>query len=661
MIRRAGAVAFLAIAFVLCAATAAGAHALYRSSTPANGADLKQAPSAVVITFTERPDPKLSVIQVLDTAGRDHAKGRVLPVPGQPDQLRIGVGSLQAGVYTVTWRTVSEQDGHTTAGSFSFGLNVSKGRITRGRGTASVVKSPSPPPLAVAGRWALYWGLAVLFAGAITRFLVFRGALPLDRPILLGAWALAVLGLAAMIAAERSSAGVSYSQLFSSTSGHHLQRETIAMGATTVALVAALVSRRAWSVAVLGVAAADSMFMHAWNSHASAASPVWFNVGVQWLHLLSVATWVGGLVWLLIGLRGRPQEERPSIARRFSWLAGITLGVVAATGITRAIDEVGPPPDWGRLFHTSFGITLLVKIGLFVALVAFGARNRYVNVPGLSSGVRRVGTLRLTVMAEVAIAAGILGATGVLSELPPAASAAAAIGPQAATVTRVVSTGHDFATTVRARLVVTPGTVGPNTFAASVNDYDTGRPVNASSVSLSFGLPGHPEIGQPTLELKKRGSRWVGRGTVLSMFGRWNVSMLVQESTGGIEIPLTVQTRLPPEQIQVVPGSRGQPALYTITLPGQNTVQTYIDPGKAGRNVVHFTFFVPGGRELPISSAQASEITPSGSTRPIRLIRFDKGHFASNVDLAPGRWIFLIDATPRTGAPVSAHFTQAIG
>src|SRR5207237_3532793 len=113
---------------------------------------------------------------------------------------------------------------------------------------------------------------------------------------------------------------------------------------------------------------------------------------------------------------------------------------------------------------------------------------------------------------------------------------------------------HDLATTTRVRLVVTPGTVGPNTFRASADDFDTGRPVDATGVTLSFGLPTHPELGQPTLPLRKAGSSWTGRGTVLSMFGRWDVAVLVQEPTGGVAVPLTVQTRLPPEQITVAPG-----------------------------------------------------------------------------------------------------------
>jgi putative copper export protein len=448
--------------------------------------------------------------------------------------------------------------------------------------------------------------------------------------------------------------------LFSSTSGHRLLREAIALGATTIALVLAVVWRRAWSIVVLGLAAADSMFIHAWNSHASASSPVWFNVGDQWLHLLSVATWVGGLVWLLIGLRGRPEEERPAISRRFSWLAGIALAVVAATGITRAIDEVGPPQHWSRLYTTSFGVTLLVKLGLFVALVAFGARNRYVNVPGLTRGTKKVGSLRRTVVAEILIAAGVLGATGVLSELAPAASVAASSGRQTAGPTKVVATGHDLATTVRIRLTVTPGTVGVNRFVADVVDYDTGHPVNATGVMLTFTLHGNPNIDS-TLALHRSGSTWTASSTVLSMQGRWNVQALVQEPSGGVQVPLTVQTRMPQEQIQVSPGAGSQPTLYTIQLAGGNSLQGYLDRKGAGPNTAHFTFFSASGNELAISSAQGSEITPSGTVQAVKLLRLSKGHFVANVALNAGHWTFLIEATSRQGAGFFAYYAQTIG
>src|SRR5207245_2178672 len=118
------------------------------------------------------------------------------------------------------------------------------------------------------------------------------------------------------------------------------------------------------------------------------------------------------------------------------------------------------------------------------------------NAPAVASGRKDPRILRRTVAAEVTIAALILAATGVMSSLPPSASVeAAATGPSAPTGVEV--TGHDFASSVSVRLAVTPGTVGPNAFRAEVRDFDTNQPVAAMGVTLTFSLPGRPDLGTP--------------------------------------------------------------------------------------------------------------------------------------------------------------------
>jgi len=641
--------------------SAAGAHALIRSSDPADGALLQRAPRQVLITFTEEPDPSLSVIHVLDQGGRPVESGKAERVPGRPLELRVPLKQVPNGVYTVSWRVVSRVDGHVTAGAYSFGVGVSPAGATPPTGSASA-GSPSPSVLAVAGRLAFYWGLGLLMGGAVVGTVILQGVPPGGRVLLAAAWLLSVAGLIGMALAERSAVGVSLGQLLDSGAGRELIGRGVALLVVGAAVGTALVLPRWTSLPGVAAATAGAMFVHALAGHAGGEQATvsrWFDVGVQWVHLVAVGIWIGGLAWLLLAIRTREGPDRGAVIRRFSWLAGVALLVVAVTGTIRAVNELGGTHALRGLLHTSFGVALLVKVGLFAALVALGARNRYVNVPRAGSEPRRLGSLRRTVAAEILIAAGVLGATAVLSELPPASVVAAAARPTRAQ--EVVVTGSDFATSVRIRLSVSPGTVGPNVFSARVTDYDTGRPVPAKGVSLTFTLRGRPDLGSSTLQLSRgRGAVWSAQGTAISLDGTWDISALVQEPAAAVQVPMRFVPLLPPEKIQVS-RAPGQPTVFTVALAGGDSVQAYVDPGGVGNNTVHFTFFEPSGNEQPIASATATATSPSGATEDLPLTRFDAGHFVANTSLVPGSWRFRVRATTSDGTTFDAYFTQRIG
>jgi nitrogen fixation protein FixH len=61
-----------------------------------------------------------------------------------------------------------------------------------------------------------------------------------------------------------------------------------------------------------------------------------------------------------------------------------------------------------------------------------------------------------------------------------------------------------------------------------------------------------------------------------------------------------------------------------------------------------------------VKSATASSISPAGASQPIKLIRFDPGHFVSNQTLTPGRWIFRINATLADGTVLSVYFNATV-
>ncbi len=136
------------------------------------------------------------------------------------------------------------------------------------------------------------------------------------------------------------------------------------------------------------------------------------------------------------------------------------------------------------------------------------------------------------------------------------------------------------------------------------------------------------------------------------------IAALVQGPAAAFTVPLQLRTRTTESQVQVAKAP-GQPDLYTITLP-TGTLQAYLDPGRAGANTVHFTFFTASGDEQPIDQLHARMTTPAGPSHPLQVLRLSDGHFAANTNLQPGRVSFAVDATPHGGAPVSASFSQQI-
>lgn len=509
----------------------AQAHAMLAASQPADGETVERGPSEALLTFTEAPDPVLSMVRVLGSSGAPVEVGAVEPVPDEPRRLRLPLGPLPQGAYTVAWRTTSSVDGHTTTGSFTFGVGVP----AAASGGGDAARTPTPTALSIGGRWLLDGALAFLVGAAVLGLFVTKNPASI-RGLSLGAcWAVAVVGLVGLALDQRATARTSFALVFRSATGEKLTAQAVALVAVGLAVAWVGWRRSRPALVALAMASAAAFLTRSLAGHADASSVRWFNVGVQWLHLVAAGAWIGGLVWLL-GVLRRGGQQRTVILRRFSSMAGAALGIVVVSGSVRAVDEVAA---WDRLVSTGFGQALLVKLGLFAPLAGIGALNRFRNVPAAAAG--RLGGLRWAVRAEVAIAVGVLGATAVLAGLPPPASTAAAAGTRSAP--RVVATGSDYASTVRVRIAVTPGSTGVNDFSADITDYDSGKLVAAQNVVLRLQYADRPDVGPATLPLMGHHGQWHGHSSALSIAGRWNVTAVVEMVHDAVEVPLEVVIR----------------------------------------------------------------------------------------------------------------------
>jgi copper transport protein len=631
----------------------AQAHANLRSSEPANGAVLQTAPTSVILRFTEVPEPKLALIRVLDSDGTAYERGKPEAVPGDDLALRQAVASLPQGVFTVAWRVVSRTDGHATAGAFAFGVGVSPADVKPSAGV--VPKSPPPSAAEIAGRWVFIWGLVALVGAAATGLIAFGTPPPALVRMMWAGLAAGAVGLAGLALAQRAESGAGLGTFLGTNVGRGILWRAAALGGAAVALM--VVPRagssdraRRGAVGIAGLAGVGAMLAEvaAGTRRGRPVPPAARGrFAVDPLPRRRGVDRRAGRA-----ARRHPGGDRPDQGVRRATILGHRAGGggrVAVTGGIRALQEVG---SWKALVTTSYGWVVLAKVGLLLVLIGLGAMNRYRHVPQAErslSGLRRVSRV------EISVAALALAATAILTGLaPPRGETAQAAGPAAG----IVVAGSDFATTLRVRLEVTPGYAGVNTFVAEVADFDSGQPLR-SRVALRFSPLDEPGVGPSTLELKpsSKAGEYRASGPNLSLDGRWLVDVLVQQAATSAEVQLLVATRC---RVRA-DSAPGQPTIFTADLAGGATVQGYLDPGVAGLNEIHFTFFDSAGAELPIDKLPT--VTASrGAEAPIKteVRRFSPGHFISDSRLSAGRWRFQVLAPTRGGATYRACFEQVV-
>jgi methionine-rich copper-binding protein CopC len=147
----------------LVAATGAQAHAVLRSISPADGAQLTQAPTQVVLTFDEPVSTSFATVTVTDASGDSVVSGRT-----QVDGAKVTralKGDLPSGKYSVAYRVVSD-DGHPVSDKTTFTLalpasdtptsdaptsSTSPSTTSAARPTGSATSPPTASPGSAAG------------------------------------------------------------------------------------------------------------------------------------------------------------------------------------------------------------------------------------------------------------------------------------------------------------------------------------------------------------------------------------------------------------------------------------------------------------------------------------------------------------------------------
>jgi copper transport protein len=403
-------------------------HARLVSSEPAADSVMPAGLTWFRLVFSEPITSGLSGASLVATDGRTTA----LATAGDPRDVHALVAPvppLDTGTYRMEWRIVSA-DGHPVKGSFSFrvGARPVADSTRAAQGTSPTAREPSattggasagPGIASVPLIAALLRGAGIGALMALAGLLAFSSLIapdPQERshrlalrlaiaaPLLLAGHLVA--WLINVSPAQALDAGSAVTAL-----GTTLGRiEVLRVGLAILALAALALVRRERLALVLATA---SLLVSSAIGHPAAISPA-LAIPMKALHLLGVALWLGGLLWLVSADRSDPD----GFVRTAGRVSSVALGAVAAVAISGLIQTVLFLPEIADIIRSAYGIGVLAKVAGLLALVLFGAHHRFRVIPRIADAPACVRMSR-SVTREVAVMVVVVLLGGVLAYIPP--------------------------------------------------------------------------------------------------------------------------------------------------------------------------------------------------------------------------------------------------
>jgi putative copper resistance protein D len=259
------------------------------------------------------------------------------------------------------------------------------------------------------------------------------------------------------------------------------------------------------------------------------------------VHLLAAGAWLGALPALAMLLASARHADDPAwrsfavgATRRFSWLGIVSVAALLASGIINSWNLLGGPRD---LLTTDYGRLVLLKFGLFVAMVGIAAANRFHVTPRLpAAGALRA--LERNSLAETGLGLCALLFVGALGTVSPSGhrhTTKTQIPPDAAFV-------HIHTSEAMAEVTIEPGRTGEANATIRVLREDFSEfPTKSVEFTLDPPAPG-AKITRAAAHLPD--GTWQVNALDLSHSGVWTVRVIIPTSGGApivLDAPIVIE------------------------------------------------------------------------------------------------------------------------
>ena len=515
------------------------AHAELVRSNPLPNSSLVEAPAQVSIIFSEPIDPGNGSIELLDAQLRSVENVGPLRVAEENAVASVELPALEAGIYTVSYQVFSSVDGHASQGQFAFAVDPTGAEAPPTSPPAS--SSPSVDGWSVAARWLALVSALVGFGSLAMWWQAAHPALRSVAPtsdrrppwrVVGASSAGVVIGLLLYVSlAARPAAGGAFdiTAAFGSTAYAVAMRVAItaALVAMLVAGLATLRGGREERVVAAAVAASLAVSLAGMSAagHASSLGGV-VNAGIDWLHLMAAAAWLGGLpvVYVLAGRAVANGTSRRMVAteilRRHGRVALVAGPLVVLTGLANSPVVLG---DSRELVASGYGNLLLVKAALVSVALGIGAANHLLV---RSKGRGAMATL---VASELLIAGlAVMAAATMVTIQPAAARQPVVVGPS-------VQPAHFFGEAGRSDIHASVSVPAPGnqSYQVTVRDGEDGRPPpDMQAVFLTLTPPRGSGLATERIELDagELDGLYAATGAYTPIAGDWGLDVIVRRS-----------------------------------------------------------------------------------------------------------------------------------
>ncbi|MEK5122819.1 copper resistance CopC/CopD family protein [Bacillus sp. FSL R9-9492] len=281
------------------------AHTSVVGATPKEGEVLTVQPEQIILEFSEPVAGNVVNIELLDASAKRVQVSKV-EILDNPTKLKVKLPNLNNGTYTVRWSMISA-DGHPSEGGYPFSIGeevqtnvVVEGMILIGAGVKWLdmfVKRYRLPPILQRMKNMKKIFFSILVVGLIAELIVYKSVIPKGSLLIHSPFSVIIIIQLLLLVLM---------------SLRHMGNE--------------------WYALIWGFLVASFSF----TGHVWITNPNWAAVIIRMVHVMSIAVWLGALIYLALVIAWttlyKITFDQKSFRKHFSIIAGTSFILAFLSG-----------------------------------------------------------------------------------------------------------------------------------------------------------------------------------------------------------------------------------------------------------------------------------------------------------------------------------------